>query len=315
MRMLVTGASGFVAAALCKHLIASGHSLIRSGRGVGPASDLDVGDIGPTTDWTLALAGGADVVIHLAARVHQMRDCARDPLQEFRSVNVEGTTGLARKAAEAGVKRFIFLSSIKVCGETTRPGCAFAPDDRPHPQDSYALSKFEAEGALWALGRETGMEIVVIRPPLVYGPGVRGNFPSLVKLAQSGVPLPLGGVRNLRSLLALDNLIDFVALCADRDRSPGASNQVFHVADCHAVSTPELLCRIAAAAGGRACLISIPETWLNLGARVLGKASVADRLLGSLVVDGSKAERLLGWCPPTTLDEQLKKMMSRDADS
>lgn len=253
-----------------------------------------------------------DAVVHLAARVHVMGDQAADPEAEFRAANVDLTLALAEWAAACGAKRFIFMSSAKVNGEATLPGCAFTEDNTPSPEDGYALSKLEAELGLRKVCLDTGMEFVVIRPPLVYGPGVKGNFGSMVRWIKRGVPLPLGAVQNRRSLVALDNLVDFVVTCLEH---PAAANEVFLVSDGEDVSTTDMLRRIAGAYGVPARLLPVSRKLLSCGARLLGKGAVADRLLGSLMVSDAKARALLGWCPAVTMDEQLRKMALDDACS
>lgn len=307
MKILVTGATGFVGTRLCQVLEEEGHEVVRVGRHVTSPSCVDIGEIGPDTDWRPAL-GNPDAIVHLAARVHVMQDAAIDPLAEFRRINVDGTLNLARQAAASGVARFVYVSSIKVNGESTSPTMPFRADDPPAPQDAYAVSKHEAETGLRALAQNDALEVVIVRPPLVYGPGVKGNFASLVNWVRKGVPLPLGAVCNRRSLLALDNLVDFIALCADRDRSPQAAGQVFLIADGMALSTPELFRKVACAYGVRARLIPVPERWLRMAGKLLGKSAEADRILGSLVVDISKARDLLGWRPVVTADQQLQQM-------
>lgn len=248
---------------------------------------------------------GVDVVIHCAALAH-VQSSGLAGLEDFRSVNANGALKLAEVASKSGVKRFVFLSSIGVNGnQTTAP---FTEASVPHPHDAYAVSKFEAEQALLDLAAQTGMEVVIIRPPLVYGPGAPGNFGSLVRWVQRGLPLPLGAVHNQRSLVALDNLVSLVLLCADRTRSPQAANQVFVVADGEDVSTSTLLRKVARAAGRRSRLLPVPASWLRAVASLLGKRAVADRLLGNLQVDATKARTLLGWRPVVTMDEQLAKM-------
>lgn len=269
--------------------------------------------MGAQTDWARVLEQGVDVVVHCAARAHVMHDELANPLTEYRRVNVQGTENLARQAAAAGVRRFVFISSVKVNGEATQPGQPFTPADAPAPQDDYGLSKHEAEQALWQVARDTGMEVVIIRPPLVYGPGVKGNFARMVQWVRQGVPLPLGAVHNRRSLVALDNLVDFITLCASPERSPQAANQTFLVSDGDDVSTTELLRRVAHAYGVPVRLLPVPVGLMRGAARLLGKTAVADRLLGSLQVDASKARDLLGWTPPVTMHEQLRKMALYDA--
>jgi nucleoside-diphosphate-sugar epimerase len=256
-----------------------------------------------------------EVVVHTAARVHVINDYASDPLTEFRKVNHDATLVLARLAAESDVKRFVFLSSIKVNGELTRPGHSFKPDDACIPDDPYGLSKYEAEQSLLALAKETGMDVVIIRSPLVYGPGVKANFASIVKWMGRAIPLPFGAIHNQRSLVALDNLVSFISLCADREKSPKAANQVFLISDGEDVSTTQLLIKVKQALnfqsppGIQAWLVPVPVFIMTFFAKLLGKGAVANRLFGSLQVDSSKARDLLGWQPVVTMDEQLKKMV------
>jgi nucleoside-diphosphate-sugar epimerase len=246
---------------------------------------------------------GCETVVHLAARVHVMADTAADPLEEFRRVNVQGTLNLARQAAVAGVRRFVFVSSIGVnCAETYRR--PFTAHDEVAPHSPYAVSKYEAELGLQALAAETGMEVVIIRPPLVYGPGAPGNFGSLLRWLKRGVPLPLGAIHNQRSLVALDNLVDLIITCLTH---PAAANQTFLVSDGEDVTTTELLRRMGQALGRPAHLIPVPVSWLKLAAKLVGKPDVAQRLCGSLQVDIEKTRRLLDWTPPISLDEGLKK--------
>lgn len=316
-RVLITGSSGFVGKALLERWLATRSSppitvAVRRDSDVegGPRVEK-IEDIGPDTVWDDCLPG-VEVVIHLAARVHVMDDRSSDPLRDYRRVNVAGTLNLARQAACTGARRFVFISSIKVNGEGTSDGRLFRADDPPAPEDFYGLSKLEAERGLQALAHETGMEVVIIRPPLVYGPGVKGNFASMVGWVRRGLPLPLGSVDNRRSLVAIDNLVDFIALCADRERSPQAANKVFLVSDADDVSTPQLLRRVARAHGVSARLIPFPSVGLRFAARLLGRADAVDRLLGSLVVDAAPARDILGWRPVITMDQQLKKMALYD---
>jgi nucleoside-diphosphate-sugar epimerase len=264
---------------------------------------IAVGEVNGNTDWAEALQG-QHVVVHTAARAHIMDDGAIDPLTEFRSVNVAGTLNFARQAARAGVQRFLFISSIKVNGEQTPLGGCFTADDAPAPEDSYGISKWEAEQGLQALAAETGMEVVIIRPPLVYGPGVKGNFASMIKLVEKGLPLPLGAIHNKRSLVALDNLVDLIITCIDH---PAAANQVFLAGDGEDLSTTELLRGVARAMGKPSRLIPVPAGLLMAGATMLGKKAMAQRLLGSLQADISKARNLLGWAPPLSVEEGLKR--------
>lgn len=310
MRVLVTGANGFVGSALCPYLAALGHTVIPAvRRQSGIASEVVVHG---AESWKAALKG-CDSVIHLAARAHVMQDQEQDLLQAFRASNVDTTIELAKRAVEAGVRRFVFMSTIKVNGEETAPGSSFSPDDPVAPKDPYAISKWEAEQELSEIAKSTGLEVVIIRPPLVYGPGVKGNFAALIKWVKNGIPLPLGAIRNRRSMMALDNLVNFTALCADIDASPNAKGQVFLVSDGEDVSTAELLRKVAKAFRRNSRLFRVPEGLMRVAARWMGKASIADRLFGSLVVDDSKARQMLGWHPQLSIDEQLQKMAQYDS--
>lgn len=277
------------------------------GPGSGIPSNVElvkVGDVSAPADWRAA-AAGMDAVVHLAARVHVMRESAADPLAEFRRVNVAGTLNIARQAAQAGVRRFIYLSSVKVHGEERRT--PYTESDHAAPQDPYGISKHEAELGLRALATETGLEVVIIRPPLVYGPGVQGNFRSLMRLVHRGVPLPLGAVNNRRSLVALDNLVDLILACVRHSR---AANETFLLSDDRDLSTTQLIRSLAAAMDKRTRLVPVPASLLELAATAVGKREVARRLLGSLQVDISKAKRTLGWRPPITVEEGLRAAVS-----
>jgi nucleoside-diphosphate-sugar epimerase len=264
---------------------------------------VEIGDITDKTDWRNILSG-VDVIIHTIARVHIMDDKSSSTIQSYMYINADATLNLARQAAEAGIKRFVFLSSIKVNGEQTLLGRPFTPNDINIPDDPYGLSKYQAEKGLLKIAEETGMEVVIIRPPLVYGPGVKANFASMMSWLKKGIPLPFGAINNKRSLIALDNLVDFIIHCIEH---PKAANEVFLISDGDDVSTTELLKRTAAAMNTKAFLLPIPESWMRFFAKILGKQDLADRLLGSLQVDSSKAFDLLDWKPVTTMDEQLKK--------
>lgn len=321
-RVLVTGPDGFVGTCLCRELLERGWSVVGAKRNARPefSAQTDhmslkgkehpsvrfvcVGDIGPATDWTTALEG-IDAVVHLAARVHVMKDSASDSLAEYRKVNVEGTRRLAEAAAMAGVKRFVFISSIKVNGESTDDMTgAFKESDAPNPEDPYSVSKWEAEGALQKIERQTGMAVVIIRPPLVYGPGVSANFLKLIKLVDSGLPLPLGGINNKRSLVGLTNLVDLICFCLDH---LGAAGEIWLPSDNDDVSTPELVRRIASALGKSPRLIPVPQWAMLLLSRLTGKTKQVKRLFGSLQIDSTKVRHVLGWTPPCSMEEELKK--------
>ncbi len=307
MKILLTGATGFVGSAVLNKLIELKHQLVIAVREKSLSNSetqrIVVKSIDSETDWGESLRE-CEVVIHLAARAHIMDDSSEDPLFEFRSVNRFGTLNLARQAAQAGVKRFIFISSIKVSGEHTFFNSPFKPDDSYIPTDPYGLSKYEAEVGLRKIAQETGMEVVVIRPPLVYGPGVKGNFVSMMKWLNKGVPLPLGAINNKRSLVSLDNLVDLIVTCIDH---PNAANETFLVSDDNDISTTTLLTKLTVPLGAPKRLLPIPGAWLMFAAKLLGKQDVAQRLLGSLQVDISKTKARLDWVPPFTVDESLKK--------
>ncbi len=306
--ILLTGASGFVGRAVWALLEKRGpvvRAALRDTDAAGLPAGVDVVQVSlsPNQDWIGALKG-VSVVIHCAARVHVMNDESVDPLAEFRMVNVDGTLRLAKQAAEAGVRRFIFLSSIKVNGEHTPAGQPFMPDQLPAPADPYGVSKYEAERGLHELAYRTGMEVVIIRPPLVYGPGVKANFLAMMRWLARGIPLPFGAFGNRRSLVGIDNLVDLIVTCIDHS---AAANQVFLVSDGEDLSTTELLARMGRALGKPARLISVPQQLLTLGASMLGKAEIAQRLCGSLQVDISKTSELLGWQPTISVDEGLRR--------
>lgn len=314
-KILVTGATGFVGRAFVDRLVSQGkHSVRVALRGEGlqwpdTVERAYVEDLAPDNDWAKAL-DGVSVVVHAAARAHVMQDKSSSPLAEFRQVNVQGTLNLARQAAAAGVRRFVFISSIKVNGEETAAPLPvgarerFSADDAPAPLDAYGVSKMEAEQGLREIARQTGMEVVIIRPPLVYGPGVKANFAAMMRWLKRGVPLPLGAIHNQRSLVALDNLVDLIMTCLTH---PAAANQTFLVSDGEDVSTTELLRRMGQAMGCPVRLIPVPASWLKLAAAMVGKRDVAQRLCGSLQVDIEKTRRLLGWTPPLSLDEGLRR--------
>lgn len=344
MLILITGANGFIGQALCKKILADGYQVRGAVRSAAQMTALPsgvegamVGNIGSETDWYDALSG-IDGIVHLAARVHVMRDSAADPLAEFRKVNTAGTLNLAQQAVAAGVKRFVFISTVKVNGERTgnksrdqesgvrgqeknryqvsgRRGQetgdrrsvlkqSFSEKDVPDPQDPYAVSKWEAEQGLMAIAEETGLEVVILRPPLVYGPGVKANFLRLFKIVERGIPLPFAKIDNRRSFIYLDNMIDAIITCINH---PGAAGRTFLVNDGEDVSTPELIRRIALALGKPARLFSIPLFLMRLAGKLLGKSAATDRLFGFLTIDSTKIRRELGWKPPYTMKHGLKE--------
>ena len=303
MRVLVTGATGFVGSALLPAFRAHGHvvrAAVRRSTGCDADEQVRVGDLSPDTDWREALAG-VDAVVHLAARVHVMHDTSTDPLADFRRSNVEGTAALARAATASGAKRLVYLSSIKVNGEATHGG-AFTERDPPAPKDPYGVSKAEAEEALRRIAAESGLEVVVLRPPLVYGPGVRANFLRLMRLADRGVPLPFRAVDNRRSMVFVGNLADAIVRCVEH---PAAAGRTFLVSDGEDLSTADLIRRLAKALGKSAILVPVPPGLMRAAANVLGKGAEADRLLGSLRIDSSVLRERLGWRPPFTVDQGL----------
>ncbi len=309
MRILVTGANGFVGSAVINSLVNdSGITLRAAVRNEDHClyslnALVQVGDLTIETDWTAALLE-VDVVIHTAARVHVMNDGVDDPLEEYRRVNVEGTLNLARQSVVAGVKRFVFISSIKVNGEETLSGKPFYAEDIPAPVDPYGISKLEAEQKLQQIAVETDMEVVIIRPPLIYGPGVKANFQKMMYWLNKGIPLPLGAIYNKRSLVAIDNLVNLIVICTDH---PAAANQVFLAGDGEDLSTTELLQRMSKAMGRSPRLIPVPARLLEFGATLLGKLAMVQRLCGSLQVDISKTREVLGWKPPVSVDEGLRR--------
>lgn len=307
-KILITGAAGFLGRALVRTLSDDNHFKLTAVSRA-PIPDLPstvfpflISDLNATTDWSPAL--DVDVVVHAAARVHVMNDHAHNPLASFREVNTAGTLNLARQASKAGAKRFIFISSVKVNGEATRAGRPFLADDPCAPSDPYGVSKYEAEQGLIELGASIGMEIVIIRPVLVYGPGVKANFHQLMRILRHGVPLPLGGINNSRSLVSLDNLIDLIRVCIDH---PAAANHVFLVSDGEDVSTTELARRILRFSGSRTWLMPVPDYLIFALAKLARREPSARRVLGSLQVDINKTRTLLNWSPPVSLDQGLKR--------
>lgn len=308
MKLLITGATGFVGHFLCDRLLDQGFSV----RGTLLASEVvsslvsgvesvTVDPLGADTQWGHALES-VDTIIHLAARVHIMDDPSSDPLTEFRRVNVEGTAQLAREAAKAGVRRLVFISSIKVNGEENVT--PYTPDSTSNPSDPYGISKWEAEQALRKIEAETGLEVVVVRPTLVYGPGVKANFLNMMKVISLGIPLPLASITNRRSLIYVGNLVDALATCAVH---PKAAGNTYLVSDCEDVSTPELIRYTAKALGAPARLFPVPVSLMKLAGKLAGKSSAVNRLTGSLTVNSSKIRQELGWKPPFTMEDGLRE--------
>lgn len=311
MRVAVTGASGFVGKAVVQQLADNGHDVLAYVRqktyfpitqGI---KSMLAPELGLHADWRLRPEDGIDVLVHAAARVHVTHDTSNDPLNEFRKVNVAGTESLARQAALAKVKRFIFLSSIKVNGECTERWQHFTAEDVPSPRDPYGISKYEAEQLIRQISVETGMEVVIIRSPLVYGPGVKANFESMMRWLVRGFPLPLAEVtENRRSLVALDNLVDLICICMNH---PAAANQIFLVSDGEDLSTVQLLNRMGAAMGRPVRLFYLPLPILKVGLFVFNKLDIYQRLCTSLQLDIAKTKQLLNWVPPLSLGEGLKR--------
>ncbi|MDB2595188.1 NAD-dependent epimerase/dehydratase family protein [Pseudomonadales bacterium] len=307
-KIVLTGGSGF----LGTHLL--NHEMFRDALVIGrthPANHQYFESISFDSIDTLAeVFQGKDVVVHAAARAHVMKDGAESLLDEYRNINTVGTLNLATQAALAGVKRFIFISTIKVLGDQTEPGQAFKSDDSFSPQDPYSISKVEAEIGLKLIGEASGMEIVIIRPPLVYGQGVKGNFASLLKLARLSIPLPFGSIQNKRSLVSVENLVDLIVICLDH---PNAKNQTFLVSDDDDMSTSALLSRLAKAGGYKAYLFKFPLTILNTSLRLLGKPSIYERLCGSMQVNIEYTKSQLSWKPPFKVKDSLSSCWLLDA--
>lgn len=305
MKLLVTGASGFIGRALCARLSEAGDvdftGTVRSANdAVLPDGFFTTRELGPDTPWN-DLLDPVDVVVHTAARVHVMHGPVS--LAEYRRVNVDGTLNLAQQAVNCGVQRLVFLSSVKVNGDTTQPGHAFRAEDQPAPLDAYGMSKYEAEIELLRLAKGHDMEVVTIRPPLVYGPGVKANFLALMRWVQNGYPLPFARIHNLRSLIALDNLLDLIMTCCVH---PRAANETFMAADEEDISTAELVGRLGIALNRPARLLPVPRNLLLALATIAGKRDQAKKLLGNLQVDTSKTRELLDWKPAISMDQALQ---------
>jgi len=309
MKIVLTGSTGFIGKNLTRYLNQQNFSVtaaIRWPIDIFPSSvqQIPVGDLLPDTNWQPAL-NDVDTVVHLAARAHILRETAPDPLAAFREVNVQGTKHLAEQAASSGVKRFVFISSIGVLGVHTNGRKPFTEENSPSPPEPYGISKWEAEQALRKIEAESGMEVVILRPPLIYGPGVKANFLSLVKLVDKGIPLPLGCIKNTRSLLGLSNMVSAITTCITHEKAAG---KTYLLSDGEDVSTPELVRRIATALGKKPRLLPVPTILLRLAGKLTGKSAQIDRLLGSLVIDSSKIRNELGWQPVSSMQEELAKM-------
>ena len=318
-KVLITGGAGFIGSKLVS--ILSENTEYKPISGVRKKTEeckdpnvVQMGDIFPDTVWTQALLD-VDIVVHLAARVHIMQDQCADPLAEYRLVNTEATLHLAREAADAGVRRFIFLSSIKVNGENTELDKPFTERDNYIPTDPYALSKYEAEKGLMEIAKITNMQVVIIRPPLVYGEGVKANFLNMIKLMDKTLPLPFGAIKNKRSLVSINNLVDFIVTCISH---PNASNRIFLVSDNEDLSTTELLIKVSKALDKRNFLLPVPQQLLSITLKMIGKKDIAGRICGSLHVDISEAKQRLDWVPPLTvemgLDETIKDYIKHRED-
>jgi UDP-glucose 4-epimerase len=309
MKIVLTGMSGFVGQALLPRLLNKENNIRAAVRSLnktldGKISQFSIDNICKNQNWK-SIVTGSDIVIHCAARVHVMNDESVNPLDDYREVNTAGTMNLARQAVEAGVKRFIFISSIKVNGESTESGEFFKSSDKRAPEDFYGQSKSEAEMQLLQLSEETGLEVVIIRPTLVYGPGVKANFASLLNLVSKGLPLPFGCIKNnRRSLVSVNNLVDLIVTCMDH---PKAANQVFLVSDDNDVSTTSMVKHMSQALGKSSRLLPVPLWCYHLVGKLTGKTDVVNRLLGSLQVDISHTKETLGWVPPQTIEEGFKE--------
>jgi nucleoside-diphosphate-sugar epimerase len=308
MKILVVGASGFVGGHIVRRLAADGipvRAAVHRNRtnlpdGIEIAENVNLEG---SFDWASAIKG-CDAIVHLGARVHVMQETSANALEAYRRINVEGTMSLARQAVSAGIRRFVFLSSVKVCGESTSSGEAFVETMMPRPLDPYGISKSEAERGLLELGRESGMEIVILRPPLIYGPGVRANFLSMMRWLRRGLPLPFGSIDNRRSLIGVDNMVDLICICL---LHPAAAGEVFLASDGQDLSTPELLRKLSEALDTKARLLPVPVGMLEGVAALAGQRALAQRLCLSLRVDSRKVREVLDWHPPVSVDEELQR--------
>lgn len=311
MKILVTGAAGFIGNKLCQALSLRGDSVVAvARRQVSFDNNITLINkaLSKNTHWKNCLKD-IDVVIHLAGRAHVMKDASENPYQAYADINIHATKHLAEQATLSGVKRFIFLSSVKVNGERTDK-IAFNETDSPRPEDDYGKTKYEAEKVLNNIAKDAGMEVVIIRPPLVYGEGVKANFKSLIKLAQLNIPLPFGGINNKRSLVFIENLIDFILLCTYH---PKAANQTFLISDDDDVSTTQLIKYIKEASNKKNLLLHVPQSWLEFLFRLIGKSSLSDRLCGNLQVDITKAKTLLNWKPPYSVKKGIAETIFNKA--
>ncbi len=312
MTLLVTGATGFVGKAICRTAWSRGLQVraavrrLESNEVEATVPHWVVGEVDGATDWHKALEG-CDCVIHLAALAHKSLGSDANAQASLHATNVEGTLRLASHAANAGVRRMVFLSSIKAWGEVSQAGHPAREDDACHPEDAYGQSKLVAEQALGALASERGLELVIVRSPLVYGPGVKANFATLVRAVDAGWLLPFGAVNNARSLVALDNLVDFLLCCAAHPRAAG---ELFNVSDGADLSTSDLVRILASTAGRPARLFPVPTSWLRFAGRLLGRAETMRRLVDNLQVDITKAQQLLGWHPPLTVEQGMHRLLA-----
>lgn len=300
MNVLVTGSNGFIGRALCSELERSNHQVIRAVRTSITPWEVPVGELNEQTPWDDALSAGVDVVVHLAGRVPADGKATDGKSNLFYPTNTLGTANLALQCKLHGVKRFIFISTVKVLGESK--DSSYRSDDLAAPVDNYSISKWDAEQALCQISKETGLEVVILRPSLVYGPSVKGNFLHLLQAVDQGLPLPFGAVRNLRSLVYLDNLVDLIKLCLVH---PAAAGKTFLVSDGDDVSTPELIRRVAKALGRNPFMVSVPVSWMKWAGKLLGKKAAVDRLVGSLSVEIAPLQQTLGWHPPYSMQAGL----------